>query len=101
MMEVVGPDGIDAIPAPRGWGNGTHVVAGLFGDEHDVPVHGRPYPLLQLAENMGIALVLDGIGGIEPQPIEVVTPHPLNSVVDDEIPHETGIRTVVVDRFSP
>ena len=77
-MEVVGPDGIEPVPAVVAGSDQSHVVPLVLGDEHDLPRRGcRSHAIGELGEEVRRAVVDDGVGGVEAETVDVVLAHPV------------------------
>jgi hypothetical protein len=102
VVEVVGPDAVEA-PAALGL-RAHHVgqVAVVLGDQ----VHGPPRerfadPGGQLGEDVAAALVVDGVGGVQAHPVEVVLVQPVEGVLDEEVAYRGALVAVEVHRLAP
>ena len=57
--------------------------------------------LCQLAENIGLAVVVDRVDGIEAEPVETIFFEPIESVVDHEVAHRPAQRSVKIECCAP
>src|SRR5208283_4362883 len=62
----------------------------------DRPLEARPDAFGELVVDIGPRVVLDGVDGVEPQPVEMELVEPVFGVLDDEVAHRTRGRTVEV-----
>ena len=60
-----------------------------------------PHALRQVGEEVAAAVVVQGVGGIQPQAVEVIFAHPVPRVLDEEAAHPVAARAVEVDRPRP
>ncbi len=88
MVQIVVPlSGVTAGPTRR-TRQITGLVAIVFEDEVDFPI-GDPAPhgLRQLGQDIGLAVVMDRMDGIEAEPVKGVFLKPIERVVDHEVAH--------------
>src|SRR5438132_13408704 len=57
--------------------------------------------LRQLAENVGRAVIVDRVDGIEAEPVEAIFFEPIERVVDHEVAHRPAQRSVKIERCAP
>ena len=77
------------------------LVVAVLQQEVDSPGKPRPDALRELVEDVGAAVVLDRVDGVEPEPVEMEGLDPVFGVLDDESAHRSGIRPVEIDRVAP
>ena len=63
----------------------------------DAGVHG----LRQLGQDVRLGGVLDGVDGVEAQPVEAVLLEPVEGIVDEEVAHRPAVLAVEVDGGAP
>ena len=102
MVQVVAPDGVEAVAVLVARLHEPVQVAVVLGDEValravDVIVHGGR----QLRQKVRRALVAEGVGGVEPEAVHVVLAQPVQRVVEEKAPHALGALVVQVDRRAP
>src|SRR5258707_8593 len=68
----------------------------------DLPVGDMPTDgLRQLAEDVGFAVVLDGVDGIEAEPVEAIFFEPIERVVDHEVAYRPAPRSLKIKCGAP
>jgi hypothetical protein len=78
VVEVIGPDGIEAVPAFFPWPDESHVVPLVLGNKHDLPRRGRRSHVIgEVGKEVRRAVVDDGMSRIEPETVDVVLAHPV------------------------
>src|SRR6185437_3844763 len=102
MMDVIIPLRVALLPGPF-----RPEEPGLVGAvlEHQVDVAPRAGSAANSARDLdhqvSLAIVLDGVHGIESQAVQVILLQPVESVVDEEIADRTARGPVEVDGISP
>ena len=102
MMQIVVPlraEALDPAAAPR---QAARLVAVVFEDEMNRAIGDAPaHRLADLVDDVGRAVVEDGMNRIEAQPVEMKFVEPVERVVDEEIAHWPAPRPGEVDRGPP
>jgi len=78
VVEVISPNGIETVPAVFARSDESYVVPLVLGDEHHPPRRGRrAHAFGDFGEEVRRAVVDDGMGGVQPETVDVVLTHPV------------------------
>ena len=78
------------------------LVAVVFEDQMNGAARDMPANRLrQFGQDIGRALIENGVHGVKTQPVEVKFLEPVEGVVHDEIAHRRRARPVIIDRRAP
>ena len=102
MMEVVVPDAIEPVPADLEWPDEPGVLRLVLGDDdRAAAARRRADAPADLRQEVRRGVVVDGVGGVEPQPVELVLVDPVAGVGQEELADPTAARAVEIDRLAP
>ena len=104
MMPLVGPGGVEAVPAGVHGTDEPRVVEVALGGQEERPalVRGQRRHLgAELLEEVRCRVVGDRVHRVEAQPVAVVVAQPHQCVVDDEPAYLVAAGSVEVDRRAP
>ena len=103
-MEVVVPLCVESISALLGRRDHPRIVEGAFGDHEDLSpqssglnVHG----LGEFPEDVVGAEIVDPVDRVQSKPVDMVLGHPIERIVDDEVPDLVAVWSVVVHCIAP
>src|SRR6478735_9548898 len=102
VMEVISPCRVEPVSAGFRATNKTGIVLCVLCDDDDGTIAcGFSGGLGKFLENVGSAIVLDGIGRIEAETVKVILPDPHACVINHEISYPPSVWAVVIDGIAP
>src|ERR1700757_4466964 len=66
-----------------------------------IRLDGTPDGFGQFGEDVGFGVVHNRVNRIQTQSVEMVFSQPVESVVDEEVPHDLAVEAIEVDAVSP
>jgi hypothetical protein len=66
-----------------------------------IRLDGTPDSIGQCSEDVGCGVVDDRVNRVQTQSVEMVFGQPVESVVDEEVPHDSAVEAIEVDAVSP
>ena len=101
VVEVVGPLGVEAVPAFPLGPHQPPEVASVLRDQDEPARRRRAEPRPHLGQQVPRPVVAKRVRGVEAQPIEVVLVHPVEGVLDKELPHALRVWAIEVQGVAP
>ncbi len=102
VVEVVVPEGVDAVAALLRWPHEPRLLRLVLRDQDDGALAGRAS---RLARDGGQDVLRRGVvhalGGVETEAVEAELRDPVGRVRDDELPHGRAVLAVVVEGLTP
>src|SRR5215475_2403345 len=102
VMEVIVPDGIQAVAALSASADEAGVLLFVFGDQEDGPLSGGASCFARdVAKDVVGRIVEHLLGGIEPQAVQMELLDPVAGVGDEKLANGLGAGPVEVDGLAP
>ena len=104
VVEVVVPQGVEAEAAPLAGPDEAHGLGLVLAhDEDPAGCRGLAGAAGELGQDVLVALaeVVDVLGGVDPEAVDVELVDPVDTVRDDEFAHRPAVRAVEVQRLAP
>jgi hypothetical protein len=101
-MEVIVPERVEAIPAALWWADQFRVLGFVLGHQKRGTPTGRVSHTAGYGrENMVCGGIVDVLGGIQAQAVEVKFLDPVAGIGNEKLAHRTGTLVFIVNSLAP
>src|ERR1700723_1202691 len=104
MVKIIVPDRVEAIAVLLDRADQEGVLGLVLGDDDGLPISsGRVnlgYDLREYVHTMR-SVIVNGLGSVETQSVEVILGYPMRRVGEEEVAHRAAVLTIKIDAIAP